>query len=102
MLEDAEALYEHGHQTIQALDKQVPSFGAWKDALIRSPARITAEGHYKFPDDFKRPIVEFNGETISIAELLGRTAPDDLVRSVLDHPKFAVQRETSVQMEFAG
>jgi hypothetical protein len=100
MLEDAEALYEHGHQTIQALDKQVTSFGAWKDALIRSPARITAEGHYKFPDDFKRPIVEFNGETISIAELLERTAPDDLVRSVLHHPKFAVQRETSIQMEF--
>lgn len=100
MLEDAEALYEHGHQTIRTLDSQTVSFGAWKDALIRSPARITTEAHYKGPDDLKRPIVECEGKMISIAELLERTAPDDLVRSVLRHPKFAVQREESIHTEF--
>ncbi len=99
-LEAAEALYEHGTQTIRTLDKQALSFVAWKEALIQSPASIETNDRYTGPDDIKRPIVECEGKLISIAELLERTAPDDLVKSVLRHPEFAVQRAESKEMEF--
>jgi len=100
MLEDAEALYEQGQQTIQALDEQMASFTPWQTALVQSPARNTTEGHYNGPDDLKRSIVEYEGAMISIAELLERTAPDDLVRSVLHHPEFAMHRAKMIEMEF--
>jgi hypothetical protein len=100
MLEAAETLYEHGTLTLRTLDEQASSFLKWERALIGSNASIKTADHYRGPDDLKRPIVECDGEMISLAVLLERTAPDDLVKSVLKHPEFAVKREASIYMEF--
>jgi hypothetical protein len=100
MLEDAEALYHHGVQTIRTLEQQAIRCNAWVKALCRNPARIETEDRYSGPDYLKREIVRYEGEMISPADLLDRTAPDDQARSLLHHPQFATARSKDPNGEF--
>jgi hypothetical protein len=102
VLEEAEALYDHGAKTLTMLDQQAKIFVEWAIVLLHTPAHINKPppDHYQGRDDLKSPIVQHDGETISITELLERTASDDLVKSVLHHPDFALQRQKHLDMDF--
>jgi hypothetical protein len=94
VLDKSEALYSYGHGTLIELAKQFTSFISWADALYHSPSQIhvSQTSHAKGPEDLQCPVEHQSKGTISIAQLLEDTAPDELVRSVLRRPDFLSEK----------
>jgi hypothetical protein len=94
VLDKSEALYSYGHGTLIELAKQFTSFISWADALYHSPSQIhvSQTSHAKGPEDLQCPVEHQSKGTISIAQLLEDTAPDELVSSVLRRPDFLSEK----------
>jgi hypothetical protein len=99
-LDDAEILFQDGVTAIGALQKQAASCAAWAVALSQSPAVIETGNFDGTAVDLKREIIRFEGRMISAEDLLDRTAPDDLARSLLRHPDFAKERKRLIDGDF--
>src|SRR5262249_18940428 len=86
----SEVLYQHGRNTLLALAKQFRGFISWADALYHSPTQIHVGpiSHAKSPEDLQCPVEHQQKGTISIAQLLEDTAPDELTKSVLRRSEF--------------
>jgi hypothetical protein len=81
-----------GHKRVHARLRR--AMRGHDDALYHSPSQIhvSQTSHAKGPEDLQGPVEHQAKGTISIAQLLEDTAPDELVRSVLRRPDFLAEK----------
>lgn len=95
----AQALYDAGIRTLYLLDEQFVHFHHWTDAIFDCKARYPHSDPFAPSPDFPRGPEFLDRQvdcqtfgTITIRELLDRTAPNDVVRDVLTLKDFPVAK----------
>jgi hypothetical protein len=96
MIARSDSLYQSGIRALDRLDKQFDDFVLWRDALWNSPVSVkksrTSTRAWAFPSKGPEILKEFvehqEWGTITLAELLQRTAPTDFIQEMLKQPDF--------------